>query len=48
MHNHFYTPEGSTQQAQAGPGQQAGKMDHRMEKLEKGFGRFLKKIDQKF
>ncbi|KAF1990362.1 hypothetical protein K402DRAFT_451340 [Aulographum hederae CBS 113979] len=36
------------QQAQAGPGQQPGKSEERVQKIEKGVGRFLRKLDKKF
>lgn len=33
---------------QPGPGQQPGKLESHANKLEKGVGRFLKKLDKKF
>jgi hypothetical protein len=52
LHQQVYIPEGSNKPAQAGPGQTAGKMDpskldQRMDRIEKGVGKFLKRLDKK-
>jgi hypothetical protein len=54
MHGQFYTPEGSSTPAIAGPGAHAGKpqydpsrLDGVGQRLEKGVGKFLKRLDKK-
>jgi hypothetical protein len=54
MHQQVYFPEGSSTPAQAGAGagggsgkMDPGKLDARMDRLEKGVGRFLKRLDKK-
>ncbi|KAF2102814.1 hypothetical protein NA57DRAFT_32399 [Rhizodiscina lignyota] len=44
-HGHGHGKAG--QPAQAGPGQQGGKFEARMDRVEKGVGRFLKRLDKK-
>ncbi|KAE9972316.1 hypothetical protein EG327_009520 [Venturia inaequalis] len=55
MHQNLYIPEGYTPEAgghakpaQGGQAAATGKFEQRAEKLEKGVGRFLKKLDKKF
>jgi hypothetical protein len=53
MHNQFYTPEGSSTPAAAGPGSgggqkvDPGRLDQGFTKIEKGVGKFLKRLDKK-
>ncbi|KAK5016310.1 hypothetical protein LTR39_002149 [Cryomyces antarcticus] len=52
VHQQVYRPTegeaGHGKPVAAGPGQQPGKLEQRAAKVEKGVGRFLKKLDQRF
>jgi hypothetical protein len=53
MHSQVYVPDGSSKPAQAGPGHTGpgkldpSKLDQGMNRIEKGVGKFLKRLDKK-